>query len=134
KYLQWTDRDHSGFPSVGLSTTHVSRYSPLFRNSPKQTYIAIKRGVGLRAAADLLKHAGRADVAPMAKAFEHEAELAAERITERAWDGDHFQVCVDPALVNDEGPRVADIYCIYNANAELLPMMIGQPPLIAGDL
>ncbi|MEM9021729.1 MAG: glycoside hydrolase family 52 protein [Planctomycetota bacterium] len=134
-YLKWTDRDHSGFPSVGLSTTHVSRYATMFRNSPKQTYIAIKRGVGLRAAADLLKHAGRADVAPAAKDFEREAELAAQHITELAWDGDHLLVCVDPALAADVGgPRVSDIYCIYNANAELLPMMIGQPPLIDGEL
>lgn len=134
KYLDWTDRDHSGFPSVGQSTTHTSRYAPTFRNSPKQTYIAIKRGVGLRAAADLLKHACRADVAPTAKAFEHEAELAAERITDRAWDGDHLQVCVDPALVSDDGERIADVYCIYNGNAELLPIMVGVPSFIARDL
>lgn len=134
KYLDWTDRDHSGFPSVGQSTTHTSRYAPTFRNSPKQTYIAIKRGVGLRAAADLLKHACRADVAPTAKDFEHKADLAAQRITERAWDGDHLQVCVDPALISGDGERIADVYCIYNGNAELLPIMVGVPPFITRDL
>ena len=133
RYLLWTDRDHSGFPSVGVSTTHSSRYSPAFRSSPKQTYLAVKRVVGLRAAADLLKHAGTPDVAPDAKAFEEEAESAIPRIVEEAWYGDHFMVCVDPAFTADASNDLANVYCIYNGNAELLPMMVGLPTALPVD-
>jgi hypothetical protein len=133
KYLHWTDRDHSGFPSVGVSTTHSSRYSPAFRSSPKQTYLAVKRAVGLRAAADLLKHAGTPDVAPDAKAFEEEAESAVPKIVEEAWYGDHYMVCVDPAFNADESRDLANVYCIYNGNAELLPLMVGLPTALPID-
>jgi len=134
KYLHWTDRDHSGFPSTGVSTTHGSRYSPAFRSSPKQTYLAVKRVVGLRAAADLLKHAGTPDVAPDAKAFEEEAEASAPKIVEEAWYADHFMVCVDPAFTQSAGQDLSNVYCIYNANAELLPMMVGMPTALPEDL
>ncbi len=135
KFLQWADRDHSGFPSVGVSTTHSSRYSPAFRSSPKQTYLAIKRVVGLRAAADLLKHAGIPDVAPDAKSFEEDADQAAPSIVEEAWYGDHFMVCVDPAFTQEGADHdLANVYCIYNGNAELLPMMVGMPTAVPTDL
>ena len=133
RYLLWTDRDHSGFPSVGVSTTHSSRYSPAFRSSPKQTYLAVKRVVGLRAAADLLKYAGTPDVAPDAKAFEDEADTAIPKIVQEAWYGDHFMVCVDPAFTADESRDLANVYCIYNGNAELLPMMVGLPTTLPID-
>ena len=132
-YLAWTDRDHSGFPSVGHISTHTSRYTPGFRDSPKQTYLAIKRIVGLRAAADLLQYAGSADVAPDAKRFEEHADHAAGRVARDAWAGDHLAVCVDPALDDDDQP-VRDIYCIYNSNGELLPFMIGVPTAMPRDL
>ncbi len=134
KYLLWADRDHSGFPSVGVSTTHSSRYSPAFRSSPKQTYLAIKRVVALRAAADLLKHAGIPDVAPDAKVFEETAEKAADKIVSEAWYGDHFKVCVDPAFTADAGHDLANVYCIYNGNAELLPTLVGMPTAMPTDL
>ncbi|MGB0768670.1 MAG: glutaminase domain-containing protein [Phycisphaeraceae bacterium] len=133
-FLSWTDRDHSGFPSTGVSTTHGSRYSPAFRSSPKQTYLAVKRSVGLRAAADLLKHAGTPDVAPKAKAFEQEGERAADKIVKEAWYGDHFMVCVDPAFTADVGRDLGNVYCIYNANAELLPLMVGMPTALPDEL
>jgi len=134
QYLMWSDRDRSGFPSVGTSTSHSSRYSPAFRSSPKQTYLAIKRVVGLRAAADLLKHAGTPDVAPAAKAFEQESDLAVPRIIDEAWYSDHFKVCVDPAFTAEEGQDLANVYCIYNANAELLPLIVGMPTTLPDDL
>lgn len=134
KYLDWSDRDHSGFPSVGVSTTHSSRYSPAFRSSPKQTYLAVKRIVGLRAAADLLKYAGTPDVAPDAKAFEQEAEAAAPKVIEESWYGDHFKVCVDPAFSAEAGQDLANVYCIYNANAELLPLIVGMPTAMPAEL
>lgn len=134
KYLDWADRDNSGFPSVGVSKTHGSRYSPAFRSSPKQTYLAVKRVVGLRAAADLLKHAGTPDVAPDAKAFEQEADTAVPKIVEEAWYADHFMVCVDPAFTADKTNDLANVYCIYNANAELLPLIVGMPTALPVDL
>lgn len=133
-YLFWADRDNSGFTSVGVSTTHSSRYSPAFRSSPKQTYLAVKRIVALRAAADLLKHADTPDVAPAAKTFERAAEEAVPKIVEEAWYGDHFMVCVDPAFATDESRDLANVYCIYNANAELLPLMVGMPTALPDDM
>jgi len=133
-YLLWTDRDKSGFPSAGISTTHGSRYSPAFRSSPKQTYLAVKRVVALRAAADMLKHAGTVDVAPAAKLFEMEADKAVPKIVQEAWYGDHFMVCVDPAFTDDTNQDLANVYCIYNANAELLPMLVGMPTALPDDL
>ena len=134
KYLDWTDRDHSGFPSAGVSTTHSSRYSPAFRSSPKQTYLAVKRVVALRAAADLLKHADTPDVAPDAKHFEKQADTSVPKIVEEAWYSDHFMVCVDPAFTQGVGHDLANVYCIYNANAELLPMLVGMPTAMPTDL
>ena len=134
KYLDWTDRDNSAFPSAGVSTTHSSRYSPAFRSSPKQTYLAVKRVVALRAAADLLKHAGTPDVVPDAKAFESAADEAVPKIVEEAWYADHFMVCVDPAFTADASHDLANVYCIYNANAELLPMLVGMPTTLPTDL
>lgn len=134
KYLDWTDRDHSGFPSVGHTSTHASRYAPGFRASPKQTYLAIKRIVGLRAAADLLQHAGNADVAPDAKQFDQHADDAARRVERDAWAGDHLAVCVDPALDANDDQNVREVYCIYNPNGELLPFMVGMPTAMPRDL
>ncbi|XAM01320.1 hypothetical protein OT109_07985 [Phycisphaeraceae bacterium D3-23] len=134
KYLDWTDRDHSGFPSVGHTSTHSSRYTPGFRASPKQTYLAIKRIVGLRAAADLLKHAEDPDVAPDAKRFDERADDAANRVSRDAWVGDHLAVCVDPALEGEGAANVREIYCIYNSNGELLPYMAGVPTAMPRDL
>lgn len=134
RYLDWTDRDHSGFPSVGHTSTHTSRYAPGFRASPKQTYLAIKRIVGLRAAADLLQHAGNADVAPHAKRFDEEADKAANRVARDAWAGDHLAVCVDPALESEGEASARGIYCIYNLNGELLPYMVGRPTAMPRDV
>ena len=134
KYLDWTDRDHSGFPSVGHTSTHSSRYAPGFRASPKQTYLAIKRIVGLRAAADLLKHADNPEVAPDARHFDQQADTAANRVAQDAWAGDHLAVCVDAALEGEGAAAIRDIYCIYNANGELLPFMAGVPTAMPRDL
>lgn len=136
-YLQWTDRDGSGFPSEGVANT-IDDASPAVQFSNKQTYLAVKRIAALRAAATLLRIAGRAD---RASEFEHRAEDDLRKIEHHAWLGDHYAVCIDKSAVGVldawtgkplpyENLPGWDAYSIYTGNGELLPMLIGQPPLL----
>lgn len=127
-YLLWTDRDGAGFPSEGLPLKR--EHGPIFRMTPRQTYLAIKRAIALRAASDLLTLTDRLDLAPDAKRFALEAESAAKKIDAAAWRHDHYAPAVDPTL-NSMGD--ADNYAIYNINGELLPYMIGQETLMPKD-
>ena len=43
-------------------------------------------------------------------------------------------VCVDPAFTAESPRDLANIYCIYNANAELLPLMVGMPTALPSEL
>lgn len=127
-YLLWTDRDGSGFPSEGLPMRR--EHAPLFRMTPRQTYLAIKRGIALRAAADLLALTDRLDLAPDAKRFAQESEKAAKKIDHSAWQHDHYAPAVDATLSSMSN---GDTYAIYNINGELLPAMIGQDTLMPRD-
>ncbi len=133
RYLLWTDRDGSGFPSEGTANT-IDDATPAVQFARKQTYLAIKRVAGLNAAADLLERCGRAEAAgPLAQA----AQAAAAKIEEAAWLGDHFAVCVERSGVgitdawtgqplSDEVLVGWDAYSIYTANGLLLPAMCGK--------
>ncbi len=137
-YLIWTDRDHSGFPSEGVANT-IDDASPAVQFSRKQTYLAVKRAAALRAAASLLQRSP--DHLDLAKAAEHAAEDAARKIEDAAWLGDHYAVCVDKSAVGMTDVWTGkplpyaelpgwDAYSIYTGNGELLPAIIGQPPLL----
>ncbi len=127
-YLLWTDREGSGFPSEGLPMRQGG--GPIFRMTPRQTYLAIKRAVALRAAADMLALTDRLDLAPDAKRFTQAWETAARQIDAAAWHHDHYAPTVDPTLHTMGN---ADNYAIYNINGELLPYMIGQETLMPRD-
>ncbi len=140
RYLIWTDRDRSGFPSEGVANT-IDDATPAVHYARKQTYLAVKRLVGLRAAADLLKMAGKGDVAQRCDAV---AEADLPKVERQAWLGDHYAVCVDPSAVgladvwtgkplNYQTLPGWDAYSIYTGNGTLLPTMCGQPPLLDLD-
>lgn len=135
RYLIWTDRDDSGFPSEGTPNT-LADAAPAAQYARKQTYLAVKRMAGLRAAADLLGRLGRHEIAENCDRLVDEART---HIHDQAWLGDHYAVCVDKSAVGlrdattgeplpyDELPGW-DAYSIYTGNGLLLQTMIGQPP------
>ncbi|MHC4994274.1 MAG: glutaminase domain-containing protein [Planctomycetota bacterium] len=135
EYLIWTDRDNSGFPSRGTANT-LDDGSPAIQVARKQTYLAIKRVCALEAAADILLHVNRNDLAEL---YRNTAAQAAPQIEAAAWLEDHYAVCVDrdtselgiELAVADQFPLDDmtgwDDYSIYTANALLLPAMTAQP-------
>jgi hypothetical protein len=139
-YLLWSDRDASGFPSEGVANT-IDDASPAIQYARKQTYLAIKRLAALRAAADVLGLVGRAD---SGRPFEERVKDDAPKIEHAAWLGDHYAVCIDKSAVGltdvwSKKPLPFqtltgwDAYSIYTGNGLLLPMMVGQPPLMDLD-
>ncbi len=137
RYVLWTDRDGSGFPSQGVANT-IDDAAPALRLARKQTYLAIKRVAALRAVADLGTFTGRPE---LAKLCEQRAEHDVPLIEAEAWLGDHYATCVDRSAAGLIDPVTGepaqqfeldgwDAYCIYTANGLLLPMLVGQPPLL----
>ena len=137
RYLVWSDRDASGFPSEGVLNTIVDA-APVTRFARKQTYLAVKRVAALRAAAGMFHRAGRADAA---RQCDQLVERDTRQIEEEAWLGDHYAVAVDRSAVElinpDTGQPLTyeelhgwDAYSIYTGNGLVLPEFIGQPPLL----
>ncbi|MEM9753618.1 MAG: DUF4965 domain-containing protein [Planctomycetota bacterium] len=140
RYLLWTDRDGSGFPTEGNTNTLVDG-SAAIAFARKQTYLAIKRLAGLRAAADLFRLGGRAD---KARELDPRLEQDAQHIDETAWVGDHYAVACERSALEMLDPKTGkpvpfdelpgtDAYSIHTANGLLLPMMVGQPILMPHD-
>ncbi len=138
KYLIWSDRDGSGFPSEGVANT-IDDAGPAMQFSRKQTYLAVKRIAGLKAAADLLAIQGDHD--ELAQQCDKLADDDLEKVEAAAWLGDHYVVCIDKSAVgiNDAwtGKPLPydtlpgwDAYSIYTGNGLLLPMMVGRPDLL----
>lgn len=131
RYLLWTDRDGSGFAAEGTANT-IDDASPAVQYARKQTYLAIKRVMGLSAAADLLSLAGRQEFATTCR---DAVRNAVPQIETDAWLGDHYCVCVD-----SDGTGLTDVwsgkalppgqlkgwddYSIYTSNGVLLPTMV----------
>lgn len=140
RYIIWTDRDGSGFPSEGVANT-IDDAAPALRLARKQTYLAIKRLCALRAVADLGPVTDRPELAKRCEAMvEHDAAL----IEAEAWVGDHYATCVDRSAAGLIDPATGkpamqfdiagwDAYCIYTTNGLLLPTIVGQPPLFDED-
>ncbi len=140
RYLLWTDTDRSGFPTEGVANT-IDDASPATQYARKQTYLAVKRIAAIRAAVDLLTRCGREDDA---QRYERRYEADLRMVELNAWLGDHYAVCVDRSAVGMTDvwtgkPLTSDTIdgwdavSIYTGNALLLPMMIGQPPLLSSD-
>mgnify|MGYP002624016971 CR=1 FL=1 len=136
-YLLWTDREACGFPTEGSANT-IDDGGPAVQYARKQTYLAVKRICALRAAGAMLGRLGRRELATRC---ERTVADAAKQIDDAAWLGDHYAVCVDrsatgvvDAATGDPLPYEEipgwDGYSIYTANGALLPMMIGQTPLL----
>ena len=133
KYLLWTDRDGSGFPSEGTANT-IDDAAPATQYARKQTYLAIKRMAALQAAGDLLERIGNKE---LARVCVKAVDAATPRIEQEAWLGDHFAVCVERSGlgVNDAwtGKPLSDdvlagwdAYSIYTANGLVLPLLSGH--------
>ncbi len=134
-YLLWTDRDGSGFPSEGGANT-IDDGSATMQYARKQTYLAMKRVAALRAGADLLERIGRRELSDQC---ERAVNLSVERIESKAWNLDHYAICVDKSATGlmdvhsgQALPYVQlpgwDGYSIFTGNGLLLQAMIGQPP------
>lgn len=138
RYLIWSDRDGSGFPSEGVANT-IDDASPAVQFARKQTYLAVKRIAALKAASDLLTIQGGHD--ELAQACDKLTDADIEKVDAAAWLGDHYGVCVDKSAVgvNDawtgkplpyETLPGWDAYSIYTGNGLLLPLMVGRPELL----
>ena len=134
-YLIWTDRDGGGFPTEGLANT-LDDGGPAVQFAKKQTYLAIKRVLALRAASDMLNRAGRNEAAANC---ERVVDDAVTLIEGQAWLGDHYAICdrstegiVNPStgesLPFDEVPGWNG-YSMNASNGLLLPLMCGQAEL-----
>ncbi|MEX0744519.1 MAG: DUF4965 domain-containing protein [Phycisphaeraceae bacterium] len=140
RYLLWTDRDQSGFPSRGVANT-IDDASPAVQFGNKQTYLAVKRSTALRSASTLLTMTG---VEELARLCEDTVEQDVRKIESAAWLGDHYAVCVEASaagvtdawtgkgLPYDQLPGW-DGYSIYTGNGQLLPMLVGAPSLLDED-
>ncbi len=138
RYLVWSDRDGSGFPSMGVANT-IDDASPAMQFSRKQTYLAVKRIAALKAIADLLSIRGGHD--DLARSCETLAEGDLAKVESAAWLSDHYAVCIDKSAVGITDAWTGrplpyetlpgwDAYSIYTGNGLLLPMMVGRPDLI----
>lgn len=137
RYLLWTDRDASGYPSEGVSNT-VADAGPAMQLSNRQTYLGIKRAVALRAIGDLF---ALIDEMQEAERYDSQAQEALDKIEASAWLGDHYAVStdesaaglVDPSthrpLPIDEVPG-REAYSTYTSNGLLLPTLVGQPMVL----
>lgn len=137
RYLVWTDRDRSGFPSEGVANAMVDA-APAMQYARKQTYLAVKRVAALRAAGDILRRAGSDE---LGRKCDQLVERDTRKIEQAAWLGDHYAVAVDKSAVELNDPVTGkpleietlpgwDAYSIYTGSALLLPELIGQPPLL----
>jgi hypothetical protein len=140
RYLLWCDRDGTGFPGEGTGNP-FDEAAPATQFSQKQTHLAVKRLAALRAAGELLEIAGQRDLADQAQQL---AEADLPRIEKQAWLGDHYAICIEQtegpgpdALLTAHMPSEFtadwDAFSIHSANAAVLPMLIGQPPLLDED-
>lgn len=144
RYLLWTDRDASGFPSEGVANT-IDDASPAVQFARKQTYLAVKRLAALRAASDLLKlSSAPGSPSDLALTLDRTADADLRKVERAAWLGDHYAVCVDTSTVGindvwtgkpltEQTIKGWDAYSIYTGNGTLLPTMCGQPPLLDLD-
>jgi hypothetical protein len=134
RYLLWTDRDGTGFPSEGTANT-LDDAADSLQMARDQIYLAIKRTKALDAAADLLGRVGRDEISEQCKISAAEAVANIEKST---WLGDHYAVSIDrdthglfDTYSGQEMPteqlRGWDDYSIYTSNGMLLPMLIAQP-------
>ncbi len=140
RYLLWADRDGSGFPTEGNANTLADGPAAV-RFARKQTYLAIKRLAGMRAAADLLRLANRADEA---RELDARLERDARRVDDAAWLGDHYAIACDNSALEMLHPETGkpvpferlpgtDAYSIHTANGLLLPIMVGQTSMFPKD-
>lgn len=140
RYIAWTDRDKSGFPSQGMVNT-FSDALPAMSLARKQTYLAVKRMAALRSAAEMLDLVGRRQESRKLEAIV-DGDVA--KVEKAAWLGDHYAVCVDHSAAGLTDTRTGkplayeelpgwDAYSIHTVNALLLPTLIGQPPLMNLD-
>jgi xylan 1,4-beta-xylosidase len=138
RYLIWSDRDGSGFPSEGVANM-IDDATPAVQFARKQTYLAVKRIAALKAAADLLSIHGGHD--GLAKDCDNLADGDLIKVDAAAWLGDHYGVCVDKSAVGITDAWTGrplpfetlpgwDAYSIYTGNGLLLPMMVGRPELL----
>ena len=138
RYLIWSDRDGSGFPSRGVANM-IDDASPAVQFARKQTYLAVKRIAALKAAADLLAIHGEHD--GLARACDQLADDDLKKVENAAWLDDHYGVCVDKSAVGITDAWTGkplpyetlpgwDAYSIYTGNGLLLPMMVGRPDLL----
>lgn len=135
--LLWADRDQTGFADEGARSP-VDDASPALRLARKQTSLAIKRLVALRAGADLLHRVERPE---WVERCEQVVEAGTDLIESAAWLDDHYAVCCDPSTIGLVDDRTAeplpygnvsgwDAYSIHTAEGLLLPAMVGQPWLL----
>ncbi|WP_428387454.1 glutaminase domain-containing protein [Mucisphaera sp.] len=134
KYLLWSDREETGFPTEGIVNT-LDDGLPAVQFARGQTYLAVKRITALRAVGALLSIDEPTDLGVRCSSV---AEADAEKIEAAAWLGDHYAVCVDKSGlgVYPPGSQVPlaqerldgwDGYSIYTGNGVLLPLMTGHP-------
>lgn len=138
RYVIWTDRDGSGFPSEGVANT-IDDATPAVQFARKQTYLAVKRGMALNAAATVLTMLGREE---LARHCEELADQDMQKIDRTAWLGDHYAICMEPSAAGIldawtgkplpyEQITGWDAHSIYSAvNGLLLPTIIGQPLML----
>ena len=137
RYLIWTDRDASGYPTEGVANAIIDAL-PSMQYARKQTYLAVKRAAALRAAAGIFR---RHDRLEFARQCERLVEIDTRQIEQTAWLGDHYAVAVDASATELLDPVTDqplpydtlpgwDAYSIYTGNGLLLPEMIGQPSLL----
>jgi len=136
-YENWTDRQDCAFPTQG-GVAETQREPALAR----QTTQAIKRAAGLAAASDLL---GRLDRSDLADQLDKIVQRSMKKIEEAAWLGDHYARSVDQSGTADESQwsddtgltyeqhALRDAYSINTGSSLLLPILIGQPPLLDHD-
>ena len=137
RYLIWTDRDSSGFPSHG-TVSAIEDAGPATQYGRMPTALAVKRLAAIQAAGDLLARVDRPELAKQCASL---VASDAEKINQKAWLGDHYCVCVDKSVAGIRdvwtGHALAyetmpgwDAYSIYTGHGLLLPTMIGQPILL----
>jgi hypothetical protein len=142
-YLKWTDDGQNGFPNRGLrpSEQDTVPWPATTLTLTNRTYSAVTRLAGLAAASDLLMHLGHTDQAESLDALVGQAR---DQIETNGWAGDHYGRGPTGAVqsVGDgwEDPDFAyqqsqhdHAYGINTSNALLMPILVGQSPMLDSE-
>ncbi len=139
-HLIGVDTTGNGFPNEGTANT-IDDASPAIQYAREQTYLGVKTGCALQAAAEM---AGMLGSPSLQERCTKQLSLIKRTLDEKAWLGDHYAVCIDKDArgLNEDGRIYTplkgsgteiegwDAYTLYTSNGLLYLFSSGVEPFV----